>query len=268
LNWIGVAVAGLVAAAGVAQAQIKNADVGINPIFEQIDATTILSEGGFFSARAFVTSSGDYTGGTLSYGGPGSPATLVYNSGDVAWEFGAGSGSFPFLQTQYPTGNYTFGLTGGTDGPTTFTIDFVGNTYAANPPQLTAASYTALQGMNAAAPLTVDFNSFVTTGNPNASDIVFTISNSSTQVFDSGFLSSGATSVTIPSGTLMAGQSYQFDLLFSEQVFGENDSPAFGTTHFYDTLTAGVFFTEAGVGAVPEPSTGRCCSSAFADLAS
>ena len=109
--------------------------------------------------------------------------------------------------------------------------------------------------MNAADSLTLDFNSFVTTGSPNFSDIIFTVLNSSNApVFTSAALPSSATSVTIPGGTLMAGQSYTFDLLFSEQVFGENDSPAFGTTQFYDTHTAGAFFT-AGASPVPEPST-------------
>ncbi len=255
MNRIVVAVAGLVAVAGVAQAQVVKADVGINPTYEQTGPTTITSTGGFFSARAYVTSSGDYTGGTLTYGGTGSPATLSYNSADVAWEFGDSNGDFPTLQGLYPTGGYTFDLTGGAFGPASFTINYVGDTYALNPPELTGASYNALQGMNAAAPLTVDFNSFVTTGNPNASDIFFTIVDSSnTVVFDSGSLSSGATSVTIPGSTLMAGQSYTFDLLFSEQVFGENDSPAIGTFQFYDTHTAGAFVT-AGASPVPEPST-------------
>ena len=58
MNWIVVAVAGLVAAVGVAQAQLVNADVGINPTYEQTGPTTITSTGGFFSARAFVTSFG------------------------------------------------------------------------------------------------------------------------------------------------------------------------------------------------------------------
>jgi PEP-CTERM motif len=255
MNRIVVAVAGLVAAAGVAQAQLVNADVGINPTYEQTGPTTITSTGGFFSARAFVTTSGDYTGGTLTYGGTGSPATLFYNTSDVAWEFSDSNGDFPTLQGLYPTGGYTFDLTGGSQGPTSFAINYVGDTYAANPPELTAASFTALQGMNAANSLTLDFNSFVTTGNPNFANIVFTVLDSSnTVVFDSGSLSSGATSVTIPGSTLTAGQSYTFDLLFSEQVFGENDTPAFGTTQFYDTHTAGAFVT-AGASPVPEPST-------------
>lgn len=251
MNRIVVAVAGLVAAAGVAQAQLVNADVGINPTYEQTGPTTVTSTGGFFSARAFVTTSGDYTGGTLTYGGSGSPATLVYNSGDVGWEFSDSNGDFATLQGLYPTGGYTFDLTGGSQGPTSFAINYVGDTYALNPPELAGASYNALQGMNAANPLTLDFNSFVTTGTPNASDIVFSILNSSNApVYTSPFLPSTATSLTIPGGILSAGQSYTLDLLFSEQVFGENDSPAFGTTQFYDTHTSVSFST-----AVPEPST-------------
>jgi hypothetical protein len=254
MNWIGVAVAGLVAAAGVAQAQIKNADVGINPTYQQTGPNAIISTGGFFSARAFVTASGDYTGGTLTYGGMGSPATLVYNSGDVAWEFGDSNGDFATLQGLYPTGNYTFDLTGGAFGPTSFAINYLGDTYAANPPELTAASYNALQGMNVAAGVTLDFNSFIIGGDPNNSDIILSVlDSSSTPVFTSASLLPSATSVTIPGGILKAGQSYTFDLLFSEQVFGENDAPAFGTTQFYDTHTSGAFFTAAG--AVPESST-------------
>ena len=261
---LALAAAGLVAVA--AQAQVTGADVGINPTYLQTGPTTIISTGGFFSARAFVTSSGDYTGGTLTYGGSGSPAGLSYSSGDVAWEFGDTNGDFPTLQGLYPAGDYTFDLTGGSQGPTSFTINYVGNTYAANPPELDAASYSALQGMNAATGVTLDFNSFITTGTPNNSDIILTVYDAFfVPVWNSGTLSSGATSVTIPGGILTAGQSYTFDLLFSEQVFGENDSPAFGTTQFYDTHTAGEFFT-AGVTPVPEPSTWAMMLVGFAGL--
>ena len=70
---LGLAAAGLVADAGVAQAQVTNADVGINPTYEQTDANTVVSTGGFFSARAFVTGTTDFTGGTLTYPGPARP---------------------------------------------------------------------------------------------------------------------------------------------------------------------------------------------------
>jgi hypothetical protein len=41
IHAIGLAVAGLVAGAGAAQAQLVKADVGVNPTFEQTDPTTV-----------------------------------------------------------------------------------------------------------------------------------------------------------------------------------------------------------------------------------
>ena len=112
--------------------------------------------------------------------------------------------------------------------------------------------------MNAANSLTLDFNSFVTTGNPNFANIVFTFLNSSnTVVFDSGISALRRHDQRDHSGsTLTAGQSYTFDLLFSEQVFGINDTAAFGTTQFYDTHTDGSFVT-AGARLFPSLRPGR-----------
>jgi hypothetical protein len=44
---------------GGAQAQVLNADVGVNPAYDQTGSTLadVTSTGGFFSARAFVTGS-------------------------------------------------------------------------------------------------------------------------------------------------------------------------------------------------------------------
>jgi len=44
-NWL--AVAALVTAGGVAHAQLTEADIGVNPTFEQTDATTVNSTGRF-----------------------------------------------------------------------------------------------------------------------------------------------------------------------------------------------------------------------------
>jgi hypothetical protein len=150
---LGLAAAGLVAAAGVTQAQVTSADVGVNPTFEQTGATTVSSTGGFFSARAFVNSSNDFTGGTLTYGGSGSPQTLGFVPADTAWEFASPQDpSFPDLQTQFPTGGYRFNLTGGAFGPAAVTINYAGDAYS-NTPELAATSFTGLQGLNSADPL-------------------------------------------------------------------------------------------------------------------
>jgi hypothetical protein len=261
IHIVGLAVAGLVGGAGVAQAQLVSADVGVNPTFEQTGGG-VTSTGGFFSGRAFVTSGTDFSGGTLTYGGSGSPQTLSYVPADVAWEYGIGDSSFTDLQTAFPTGPYQFDLTGGTIGATAITVNYDGDAYS-NIPQLTAASFAALQGVDAASPVTVDFNGMAPNPNANNSDIVFSISNASNvQVFSSGFLSSDTASFTIPGAILAAGQTYTFDLLYSDQIDGSVNG--IGTTQFYDSHTDGSFSTAAG--AVPEPSTWAMMLIGFAGI--
>ena len=159
------------------------------------------------------------------------------------------------MQSDFPNGNYTFDLMS-KNIDTEFTINYAGNAYS-NTPQLTAASFSALQGLNAADSLTLDFNTMDVSGNatPGANFIFFSISNASNMtVFDSGALATTATSVTIPGGTLSAGQTYTFDLLFDDRITAVTDpvGEEISTTQFYDTHTGGSFST---AGAVPEPST-------------
>jgi PEP-CTERM motif len=254
----GLAIAGLVVVAGSAQAQLMEADIGVNPTFEQTDATTVNSTGGFFSARAFVTNESDFDGGTLTYAGPGSPQTLSYNPADVAWEFGDSNGVFSDLQAAYPNVAYQFDLTGGTMGPLSVTVNYAGNAYS-NTPQLAAASFNALQGLNAADPITLDFNAMDVSPNANGDNsIIFSITDSSNMTVFSSTLPTDATSVTIGGGVLSAGHSYTFELLFDDRIAEDN------TEQFYDTHTFGSFSTAAG--AVPEPSTWAMMALGFAGL--
>jgi len=248
---IGLAVAGLIAGAGAAHAQLTQADVGVNPTFEQTGPTTVTSTGGFFSGRAFFTNTTDFDAGTLTYGGPGSPAALTPGSPPPSLTLGGSNPSFVGLQSDFPAGDYTFDLTGGTMGPTEFVINYAGDAYS-NAPELTAASFSALQGLKAAAPITLDFNPMDVSPNatPGANNIFFSIVNSSNSTVFNEALSTTDTSVTIPGGVLSAGQSYSFDLLFDDRIV--DSSGAFLKTQFYDTHTDGSFST---AGAVPEPST-------------
>jgi hypothetical protein len=112
--------------------------------------------------------------------GSGSPQTLSYVPADVAWEFGDSNATFSDLQTAYPTGGYVFDLTGGTMGPATFSFNYDGDAYT-NTPQLAAASFSALQGLNAAVPITLDFTPMDVSPNvtPGANNIFFSIVNTS-----------------------------------------------------------------------------------------
>jgi hypothetical protein len=260
---IGLIVAGLVAGAGAAHAQLTQADVGVNPTFEQTDPTTVTSTGGFFSGRAFFTNTTDFDAGTLTYGGPGSPAALTPGSPPPSLTLGGSNPSFVGLQSDFPNGDYTFDLTGGTMGPTEFVINYAGNAYS-NTPELTAASFSALQGLNAADSITLNFNAMDVSPNatPGENNIFFSIANSSNSTVFNETLLTTATSVTIPGGTLLAGQSYTFDLLFDDRIV--DGSGDFLKTQFYDTHTGGSFSTAAG--AVPEPSTWAMLLVGFAGL--
>jgi hypothetical protein len=250
IHIVGLALAGVVAAAGNAQAQVKNADVGVNRTYEQ-NLGGVSSTGGFFSARAFVTSSTDYSGGTLTYGGPGSPEPLSYVPSDVGWEFSDSNSDFSTLQSLYPAGDYVFALSAGSQPATSIGIDYLGGAYS-NTPFVT--NFAALQGSNASTSFTVDLNAYVPGSVATASTIFFTIMNSSnTVVYSSGGLSDTTTSITIGAGTLAAGSSYTFDLLFDNRIGGSDYINGYPVTQFYDTHTDGSFSTAAGV--VPEPST-------------
>jgi hypothetical protein len=195
------------------------ADVGVNPTFEQTGPTTVTSTGGFFSGRAFFTNTTDFDAGRLTYGGPGSPAALTPGSPPPSLTLSGSNGSFAGLQSDFPNGDYTFDLTGGAMGPTEFVINYAGDAYS-NTPELTAASFSTLQGLNAAAPITLDFDPMDVSPNatPGANAIFFSITDSSSATVFSDTLSTDATSVTIGGGTLSAGQSYSFDLLFDDRI--------------------------------------------------
>jgi PEP-CTERM motif len=262
IHAIGLALAGLIAVSGAANAGILNADVGLNPLFEQTGPTTFTDLGGFFSGRAFVNSPSDYTGGTLTYGGPGSPQGLSFVPADTAWEYQSSvDPSFSDLQSLYPAGPYTFDLTGG-EGPSSVSINYQGDAFS-NRPELAAASFSALQGLNAGDSITLDFNTMDVSPNATDSFVFFSVFDSSgAAVVSDSFLPSDTTSVSIGGGTLKAGQSYTFDLLFSDRI-GGMDGDIF-TTQVYDTHTSGSFATAAG--AVPEPSTWAMLLIGFAGL--
>ena len=83
------------------------------------------------------------------------------------------------MQAAYPNVDYQFDLMGGTMGPLSVTVSYAGNAYS-NTPQLAAASFNALQGLNAANSITLDFNSMEVSPNADGDNsIIFSITDSS-----------------------------------------------------------------------------------------
>jgi hypothetical protein len=259
----GLAVVGLIVTAGLVRAQVTGADVGLNPTYEQTGDTLadVTSTGGFFSARVDFMNPGDYTGGALSL--PGGQTRPLANQGDP---LKIGYTDAP-LGPDYTAGAYGFDISGSIQPEAMFSIGYAGDAYS-NTPYLT--NFTALEQMDANTPFTVDFDTYVPGGNANESVLFFSISNLSGTVFSTGGLPDTTTSVVIPAGTLVAGEQYTFDLLFSNRingstaVTGDGVPDSIDTTQFCDTHTDGAFSTAPGT--VPESSTWAMLLIGFAGL--
>jgi hypothetical protein len=250
---LGLAAVGLVAFAGAASAQVINTDVGLNDAFSQTSDSTATETGAFFSARVFFSGPGQYTTGTLTL--PNSNTRPLADQGYLPPTYEIGyedtAASLSDLEATYPTGTYTFDVSGGTQPEKVVSQSYAGDAYP-NTPLVT--NFSALQGLNAADAFTVDLNGMVVSPNatPDVNNIYFFIYNASTnaQVFsDAG--PPTVTDFVIPGGTLAAGTSYYFNLVYDDRIVDTTggDSPI-TLTQFYDIGTAGDFTT-----AVPEPST-------------
>lgn len=240
------------AAAASAQAGITEVDIGINPTFEQTGPSTITSTGGFFSARAFVQSASDFDGGVISGPGPVLPQPLTAQPGPTL-AYSVGVPTTGALNSDFPVGTYTFDLTNSiTLDHQTASIDYSAAADSLSTPGLTASSFTALQGLNAAAGFTFDLDPFVTNPLANFGLLFFDISDSGgNTVFSADGLDPSTTSIFMAGGTLIAGQSYTFDINFDERIQGTDGATP--TEIFFDTHTDGGF--TAAAGGVPEPAS-------------
>ena len=253
LSLSALSVACIVGAAGGANAAVNEIDIGLNPTFQQTGATTVVATGGFFSARAFLDSASDFNGGTLTFPGAGSPVALTPGADptDPSLEFSDSAATMAALNAAYPFGTYAFHLTNSvTSASQDASLDYSIIADALSVPTLTAASFNQLQGLNAASGFTFDFNAFEQ--NPDADEAFLFLS-----VFDadgnSVFSANpdvSATGIFMSGGTLAAGKTYTFDLLFDSRIVGSDGDV--GTEIFFDSHTGGTFSTAA---AVPEPST-------------
>ena len=263
-NWMGALLGGAVTlllfGSDPAKADITSFDIGFNIENNQTGPSTVSPYGTFFSVYAYIPATGDYTSGTLTYPGSGSPQALSPGSF-------AGPNVFyqtPYLANQaaldaaYPFGTYTIQASGGTDPlqpSSSVGIDYTANAYG-NTPALTAGSYDALQSLHPALSDTVDFNTFMPNVDTNESFIFLNVYLVSTgaDVFSDNFLPSSTTDVVIPGGTLAANTAYSYELIFDDRILGTDiNGSGIATQQEFDTRTFGDFTT--GSATVPEPSS-------------
>ncbi|MEO8813371.1 MAG: PEPxxWA-CTERM sorting domain-containing protein [Caulobacteraceae bacterium] len=246
-----------------ANAQAVGADVGKNLEYQQTGPTTVIPYNGgtnaFIFARSFFANPGDFDGGSMSFPGPASPQ--AYNGSESGGGFNDVGYFSPYmtqaaLDTAFPTG-ITYALTATNSvshASQTINVPYLADYYTADIPALTAASFTALQGANPNAGLTLSFNSFTPAANAGFGQGFFSIYDYTTGmgVFAASGFSPSTTSVSFGPHTLTAGDSYTYELIFDDGVTGIDPASGLAYTARSDQRTFGLF--SAGPAGVPEPA--------------
>jgi PEP-CTERM motif len=156
------------------------------------------------------------------------------------------------------------------------TLNYNGADFFSAAPQLTAASYDGLDGLNTNEGYTFSYDPFTPTGG-NYASIFFTIYNATTGAvaYNQTFIGDDVSSITVPAGTLQPGAAYYDELIFSTRIQTTDpdsidctSSPPGqcpGLTELaWDSRTVADFTTETA--AVPEPSTWAMMLVGFAGL--
>ncbi len=246
------AFASLLLTAAADAAGIDTIDLFFNRAFVQTsDAGALLDNGAFMSSTVLAASAGVYSGGSLT--GPGaqgpvplvllSPSTLGYQSTPFA--------SLAAMDAAFGPGAYHFSLDSAAPA-TLVTVNVGAAIYANAPPALTGTSYSRLQGMDAALPITLDFSPFITQAGASDSFQFFTVYDYTLAqfVFQASFLPASTASITLPASTLLPGRQYAFELNHDTRVYLPSASTNQDVQIGFDMRTMGAFTT-----AVPEPAT-------------
>jgi hypothetical protein len=182
------------------------------------------------AAGAFPRSSGGVSfSAAVVPSGPGTVlSATVTTPGAVLYTLSNSSGLFIYttnfasraaMDSNFPSGGYTFAIVTQNDGTPTPTLSITGDSYPTNPPpQL--SNYDAAQLIDATNDFTVQWAAF--TGGDVLDFIQLTVSEpggatvlSTPGPGQPGALDGTATSHLIPAGTLQTGQTYDASLLFA-----------------------------------------------------
>jgi hypothetical protein len=209
--------------------------------------------GYFFSLGATFTTPGDYTTATASYPGSGSPQNLPTN-GSTGFNFNSSFySSLSDLHADYPFGTYTISASGGPAGTATANISYNADPFTGTVPYLT--NYSALNGMDPDAAMTVLYNAFTPDPSSTEGFTFLTIYDAGSPVFSDEFQSPSSTSAVIAADTLLADTTYTYEIDCSDRIDGFDDADDEFTEQGFDVRTDGTFTTGAAPVSVPEPGT-------------
>ncbi|MBL8087802.1 MAG: hypothetical protein JNM85_06995 [Chthonomonas sp.] len=219
---------------------VQNSDFA--PVLEDLFAFQAImsSDGtGEFDAGEFNAPNGTVTPLIFS-----PPAYLIY--GEYQPTLGA-------LFTSYPTGTYTFKITGGSFAGQSATVATSAADFANSIPFLTSGSYSSLQFCNAGDDRTVTWPAFTHSGvMPLTTSALNVLDMTSTNLaWQDGGPASVAGSTTIPGAKLISGHYYYYGL--THDCYRTTSNAGFGTAAASVTYTRrseGYFQVQANPGTV------------------
>ncbi len=222
-----------------------------NLAFTQMaNGSAIASAGAFYATTVYTPGSTVYSGGTVTPPGASALPLAVQDTTHYSYQ-SALLASKAAMDAAFGQGTYAYRLVSA--APDVLASYSTGSdAYGLSQPFLSGTSFSSLQGVNAAAPISVQFSSFVLNPAASQSFIFFTVYDYTLGqfVFNAGFLAPTTSGVTLPAGTLQSGHSYGYELNFDSRVQVSAAGTSFGALLGYDLRTTGLFAT-----AVPEPAS-------------
>jgi hypothetical protein len=192
-----------------------------------------------YLATTTLASNRTTTGITLTFPGNGI-SNLVQNPGQPEnWTFGGFMTNEAILETNFPTGNYTFTVKTAASNETML-VPFPTSLVQPNPPHL--ANLLAAQDVDSTQPFSLDWDPFAGGTTTDYIVAVLTTNWQSPNIGASGALNGTATSVTIPAGILAPGKTYSASVGFSHAVLTTNGTEA--TYVYRGTITQFVLTTK------------------------
>jgi hypothetical protein len=194
---------------------------------QQTDPTTVTPFNGgtnyFFTSRGFEQSVNDFSAMTTT-----APNGIVYtngpaftgNGGLIEQDYQTGYLTKSAMDAAFSAGTYTLNASG-PGGTVTASQVYNGTDHYAAPPQLTAATFNALNGLNPNSGFTFSFLPFVHDPAANTFGTFFQIVdvNTNAVVFNT-FTFSSVSSFFVPANTLLPSTQYTDELIFSNRIDG------------------------------------------------
>jgi hypothetical protein len=248
----------LVGFLSLAKAQVANFDIFEEDFLNQTGDSTETSSSWSFSARVFLTNPDDASSASVT--APDSTTYSLTSNGasQPTYQYQQGFADQTSLQEQFPSGAYTFGISGGTLGSDSGTVTLPSNGTLPFPSAIPSfTNFTAFQNLNASQAFTFTFAGFTNlTSGETSSNLFFTIFDASgDSVFSESFLPSTTTSILLPANELASGEDYTAALVYDNRVTEADagfdlSSGGVNGTAGYDYNTSAAFSTAPA----PEPS--------------